>query len=407
MKGRACTIAVAVLVLAACSGSDEGPAQAVSATPEQLVQGAYIAAAADCAACHTAEGGAPFAGGVVLETPFGTIHGTNITPDADTGIGRWSADDFFRALIAGRARDGRHLYPAMPYTSYRRIERADADALYGYLMTRPAVRQVNLPNDLDFPYNLRFALRGWNALYLDDALPSASRGQSESWQRGRYLVDVLGHCGECHTPRGSLGQMDDEHPLAGAALARIAAPDITSEGLVARGWTQELLVDFLHDGIAANAAADGEMFPVIHLGTQHLDTADVVAMSGYLLGDAPPAAVALPAITADTMELQAGRQTYANLCAGCHGRDGEGKPHVAIAMIGNSTLRDADPHNLIVNVLDGLPTQDFPGLERRQDMPGFARELDDGEVAGLANYLRATWGGQPADVDAQVVRGLR
>lgn len=393
--------------LVACSGTDEGPVQKVDAGKEQIARGLALAQAGDCTACHTVEGGAPFAGGFALETPFGRIHGTNITPDPDTGIGRWSADDFHRALTEGRARDGRRLYPAMPYTSYRGITREDSDALYAYLMTRTPVHQQNKANGLGFPYNLRFGLALWNWRYLGGEAKPASTGASPAWQRGRYLVDVLGHCGECHTPRGGMGQLDSERPLAGAALGRIAAPDITPQGLAARGWSPAALVEFLRTGIAAPGSAYGEMFPVIHFSTQYLSQADLAAMAIYLLGEPPLPAQPLPAVAADRAALEPGRQSYLNLCAGCHGRDGEGKPHVAVAMAGNSTLRDADARNLIVSVLDGLPAQDFPGIERMQEMPAFARDLDDAALAQLVNYLRATWGGQPANVDAAAVKALR
>lgn len=395
------------LALAACSGKDDGPAQKVDASPERIAQGLKIAQAGDCTACHTAQGGAPFAGGVPLETPFGTIHGTNITPDADNGIGRWSADDFYRALTQGKARDGRHLYPAMPYTAYRGITREDSDALYAYLMTRPPAHRQNPANDLSFPYNLRFGVAFWNWLYLGGDAKSASSGSSPAWQRGRYLVDVLGHCGECHTPRGRLGQLETDRPLAGYALARLAAPDITPQGLAARGWSTDALIAFLRSGIAAPGSAYGEMFPVIHFSTQYIADADLAAMTVYLLGEPPVEAHPAQAVAGDPAALEPGRRTYQDLCAGCHGREGEGKPHVAVAMAGNSTLRNVDARNLIVSVLDGVPAQDFPGLERMQDMPGFAGQLDDAATAQLVNYLRATWGGQKADVDAAAVKALR
>lgn len=407
MMRKRFVIAALVVLLAACSGKDDGPVQKVDAGKEQIARGLAVAQAADCIACHTAEGGVPFAGGFALETPFGRIHGTNITPDPDTGIGRWTRDDFYRALTDGRARDGRRLYPAMPYTSYRGIAREDSDALYAYLMTRAPVRQENQSNGLGFPYNLRFALALWNWRYLGGETKPASAGSSPTWQRGRYLVDVLGHCGECHTPRGGMGQLDNARPLAGAALGRIAAPDITPQGLAARGWSTPALVEFLHTGIAAPGSAYGEMFPVIHHSTQYISETDLGAMATYLLGEPPIAAQPVKAVAIDHASLEPGRQTYLNLCAGCHGRDGEGKPQVAVAMAGNSTVRDVDPRNLIVSVLDGLPAQDFPGLARMQDMPGFARDLDDAAVARLVNYLRATWGGQSVNIDAGTVKALR
>jgi mono/diheme cytochrome c family protein len=369
-------------------------------------KGRYLAKAADCAACHTAAGGAAFAGGVELASPFGKFYGTNITPDKETGIGKWSADDFYKALHDGVAPD-RHLYSAMPYTSYRGMSRADSDAIYAYLMQLKPARVENKPVDLKFPYNMRFGVRFWNMMFLKDSLPDASTGQSAAWQRGRYLANVMGHCAECHTPRGILGQLDGAQPLKGAALGRIAAPDISPAGLAGRGWSVQDVQNFLATGFAPQGSAYGEMHPVVFLSTQHLSKEDLAALSTYLVGDKPAEPQKAAAVNADAASLAAGRQTYLAVCAGCHGREGEGKPHVAVAMLGNSTVRDANPHNLLVATLDGLEAQKFPGVESMQPMPGFAATLSDQEVAQLINFLRASWGGQAADVKPEQVGKLR
>ncbi|WP_144108107.1 cytochrome c [Paraburkholderia sp. BCC1886] len=417
--------ASALSLLGACSRHD-APAAALiapaaqgpqSSAADPLARGRYLVKAADCAACHTAPDGAPLAGGVKLASPFGTFYGTNITPDKQHGIGDWSADDLYDALHDGVAR-GKTLYPAMPYTSYRQLTRADSDEIYRYLMAQKPAAVPNREPELSFPYNLRFGVRFWNWMFLKDALPDASNQQTSStpsadWQRGRYLANALGHCAECHTPRGKFGQLDSAKPLTGSALSRIAAPDITPEGLAARGWNAADLQTFFATGIAPQGSAFGEMYPVVHLSSQYLTHDDLRAMSTYLLGDAPPAPQRLPtqqplqANAADAAQLEAGRNLYVAVCAGCHGASGEGKPHVAVPMMGNSTLRQSDPHNLIVAMLDGLAAQDFPGLERMQAMPGFATQLNDAELAQLANYLRASYGGQPSDVTADAVKALR
>ncbi|REE21403.1 mono/diheme cytochrome c family protein [Paraburkholderia sp. BL27I4N3] len=403
-----------VLTLSACGGKHDDSAalaaaaalgpQATAADP--LARGRYLVKAADCAACHTAADGAPFAGGVKLASPFGTFYGTNITPDKDHGIGNWSADDLYKALHDGVA-PGKQLYPAMPYTSYRRLSRADSDAIYAYLMAQKPAAVANHEPELSFPFTLRFGVRFWNWMFLEDALPDASTGQTAQWNRGRYLASALGHCTECHTPRGTFGQLDGAKPLTGAALGRIAAPDITPHGLAARGWTAADLQTFFATGIAPQGSAFGEMYPVVHLSSQYLTHEDLRAISTYLLGDQAPAPQPLQPVSADAAQLEAGRNVYLGVCAGCHGLNGEGKPHVAVPMHGNSTLRQSDAHNLIVAMLDGIGAQDFPGLERMQEMPGFATQLSDMELAQLANYLRATWGGQPADVTADAVKALR
>ena len=386
---------------------DRGPAQSVSATPEQIARGRYLAEAADCAACHTAPGGAPFAGGVALPTPFGTIHGTNITPDPDHGIGRYTADDFYHVLTHGEARGGRQLYPAMPYPSYRLMARADADAIYAWLMTRPPAAVPNARNGVGFPFNIRTLVNFWNFLYRDTDAAPTSQGQSPAWQRGRYLVDVLGHCGDCHSPRGALGQVEHAQALAGnASLGRVAAPAITPAALAARGWNAGELDAYFAHGAATPAAASGEMATVVALSTSRLDADDRAAMITYLLGDTP-AAARPPAVAEAGASLAPGRAHYLDLCAGCHGANGQGVPHVAVALAHNSTVRDADPHNLIVTILDGIPEHTYDNVARMQAMPGSARDLSDADVAMLANWLRVRWGGQQPNVDAAAVRVLR
>lgn len=384
--------------------SYDGPIQQVTASSEQIARGRYLTQAADCAACHTAAGGAPLAGGYPLDTPFGTIYGSNLTPSADHGIGRWNKDDFFLALTQGVAPGGRHLYPAMPYTSYKGISREDADAIYAYLMSRPAVDVAIPANDMPFPFNQRMALIGWNLLFRNnDPMPASSQGNSAEWQRGRYLSDVLGHCGECHTPRGMLGQMELSKPMQGGDLGRFIAPDITPQALAQRGWTPEDLSRFLSTGLAPQGSAFSEMHMVVDLSTRHLTPEDHRALVTYLMGDKPPQPVAAKI----GQGSDAGRITYLDQCSACHERDGAGKPHVAVAMRDNATLRQPDGKNLIVSILDGLPAQQFPGNESMQSMPGFADRLDDAQIAELVNYLRVTWGGLPADITAEQVKALR
>lgn len=384
--------------------SYDGPVQQVTASSEQIARGRYLTQAADCAACHTAAGGAPLAGGYPLDTPFGTIYGSNLTPSADQGIGRWTKDDFFLALTQGVAPGGRHLYPAMPYTSYKGISREDADAIYAYLMSRPAVDVAIPANDMPFPFNQRMALIGWNLLFRNsDPLPTSSQGNSAEWQRGRYLSDTLGHCGECHTPRGMLGQMEQSLPMQGGELGRFIAPDITPQALAQRGWTPEDLSRFLSTGLAPQGSAFSEMHMVVDLSTRHLTPEDHRALATYLMGDKPPQ----PVVAKIGQGSDAGRITYLDQCSACHERDGAGKPHVAVAMRDNATLRQPDGKNLIVSVLDGLPAQRFPGNESMQSMPGFADRLDDAQIAELVNYLRVTWGGLPADITAEQVKALR
>jgi mono/diheme cytochrome c family protein len=391
-------------------GKTGGAVQVVNAPAELVVRGKYLAEAADCAACHSAPGGAPYAGGLAMQSGFGTIYATNITPDPDNGIGRWSADDFWRALHDGIRRDGQQLYPAMPYTSYRGMTRADADAIYAYVMQLRPMKVANLRTQLGFPFDIRLGMIGWNLLFLTDAVPAASTGSSVAWQRGRYLANVLGHCGECHTPRGTLGQMELSEPLIGFALGRVAAPDITPAGLASRGWTAASLRTYFGRGIAGPASAFSDMHQVIVLSTRNLTAEDNDALVTFLLGDRPPPPAPLPPADSAVLEAAAsgaGRTDYVALCAGCHGLEGNGLPNTVVALRDNSTLRLADPRNLLVAMLDGIGPENFPHRASLQAMPGFADKLSDQQAAGLANYLRVVWGGQKPDVTAAAVRALR
>ena len=383
----------------------KGPIQTVTADEALIQKGRYLAQAADCGACHTAPQGAPYAGGYPLKTPFGTLYGSNLTPSADYGIGRWTAEQFYTAVTTGVAPGGRHLYPGMPYTSYKGLTRDDTDAIYAFLMTRPVVDHPIPKNEMPFPFNQRMAMIGWNLLFHSSSpLPDASEGSTPLWQRGRYLATSLGHCAECHTPRGMLGQMQQDKMLQGSLLGRASAPDITPKGLIQRGWTPEDLQQFLTTGIAQQGSAFGEMYTVVNLSLQHLNTFDQKALVAYLMGDTPPAK---PSVSPKpTITEPAGRTTWLDVCAGCHAVDGQGKPNVAVNMNHNATVRQADATNLIVSILDGIPQQDFPNGQSMQAMPGFAGTLSDKEIAGLVNYLRQTWGQLPPSVTPEQVKAL-
>jgi mono/diheme cytochrome c family protein len=380
------------------------------AADEQLIErGKYLARAADCVACHSIEGGAEYAGGLPLESPFGTIYGTNITPDKEHGIGNYSADDFYRAVAEGERRDGSNLYPAMPYTSYHLLKREDSDAIYAYLMSLEPIAKPSPQTDLSFPFNLRFGLSFWNMLYKDSVQLQPAEGKSEPWQRGQYLVEVLGHCGECHTPRNVLGALQQDERLQGAVILGYEAPSLLADDLAARGWNPEDLATFLKYGISAQGSMFNEMYPVFHHSTQYLPLDDHQAMSTYLLGDQPPEPRKVASVALDQLgeSAQQGRQHYLNTCAGCHGAAGEGIPHVAVAMEGNTTLRLNDARNLLRVIDDGIKEQQFTGFERMQPMPGFSDKLDDGQMRDLLHYLRQTWGGQDAELSPQQVSQLR
>jgi mono/diheme cytochrome c family protein len=385
------------------------PLAAQAADKQLLERGKYLARAADCVACHTVEGGAEYAGGLPLESPFGTIYGTNITPDKQHGIGDYSADDFYRAVAQGERRDGSKLYPAMPYTSYHLLKREDSDAIYAYLMSLEPIAKPNPQTSLSFPFNVRFGLSFWNMLYKNRVQMLPAEGKSETWQRGQYLVEALGHCGECHTPRNALGALQQDQRLQGGVLLGYEAPSLLADDLAERGWSTDDLATFLKHGISAQGSMFNEMYPVFHHSTQYLPKDDHQAMATYLLGDQPPAARKVAAVALEQLDdsAQQGRQHYLNLCAGCHGAAGEGIPHVAVAMDGNTTLRLSDSRNLLRVIDDGIKEQQFTGFERMQPMPGFSDTLDDAQMRDLLHYLRQTWGGLDTALSPQQVSQLR
>lgn len=365
-------------------------------------RGRYVARAADCAACHASTDGLPYAGGLPIETPFGTLHGTNITPSTAHGIGDWTPDDLYRAMVYGIGRGGKRLYPAMPYTSYHWTSRADVDALFVYLASLRPIEKPNEPMPLLF--KVRPVVAFWNALFRPRSpLPDVS-GRSAEWRRGRYLVDVLGHCGECHTPRNFAYAKTDRH-LQGFTLEGTEAPDITAASLARRGWTRRDLAVFLHDGLSPQGTANFRMASVIEESTQYLSPADLAAMTTYLMGRAPPPAVRVVAQRYDGIER--GSAMYIGACAGCHGESGEGQPHSSPPLRSNTSAMLADPRNLILAIEDGFPPRDLPGWERMQAMPGFADRLSDADTAALANYLRAMWGGRRPDVTEADVSRVR
>lgn len=365
-------------------------------------EGRYVARAADCGACHVSQDDVALAGGLPMETPFGTIYGTNITPSKTHGIGTWNADDLYRALVYGINPDGTHLYPAMPYTSYHYLTRADSDALYVYLMAQRPIEKPNREHELAFPFNIRPALAFWNMIYRpSDRELREIAGKSEEWYRGRYLVDVAGHCGECHTPRNFAYARTDEH-LKGEVIEGALAPDISADGLVRRGWTREDLAAFMKIGLAPQGSMTFRMYPVLNHSTRYLKDEDIGAMVHYLMDGSGEAGLA-SAQQGAAEAHEEGHRLYVGLCAGCHGTDGEGRPHASVPLDTNTTAMLDNPNNLVKVISNGVEAHNLAGSERLQEMPGFGDRLNDGEMAALVNYMRVRWGGLPGDVDAQRV----
>ena len=394
-------------------------ASAASAAPaELLARGAYLARAGNCAGCHTARGGAPYAGGRPIATPFGTVYTSNLTPDPDTGLGAWSADDFWRAMHEGRSRDGRALTPAFPYTEFTRITRDDADAIHAWLRSLAPVRAPNRPNGLRFPWNQPLMTELWRIAYFRPAafVPDAAR--DAAFNRGAYLVEVLGHCSACHTARDSLGGPEGV-ALAGAELAELGwyAPSLlgNSEAAVGR-WTPDETVEWLATGINRHAIAAGPMASVVTGSLQYLERNDLQSMAVYLQAIALPDSggprvqglgrkIVLPS-AGDSM-LASGERLYAKHCAECHGDKGElaapGYPPLA----GNRLFAMNSPVNAIRAVLHGGFAPATPAKPRPFSMPPFGPQLEDREIAAIVSWLRNTWGQRGTRVEARQVNALR
>jgi mono/diheme cytochrome c family protein len=378
-----------------------------------VAAGANIAALGACMVCHTAQGGKPFAGGRPIDTPFGAIFSTNITPDAGTGIGQWSLEAFTRAMRKGVARDGHLLYPAFPYVHFSRMTDRDIGAVYAYLMSRDPVHAVAPANELVFPLNFRPLVAGWNLLFLPGPEAPADDGShSAAWNRGRYLVDGVGHCAACHSPLNALGAEQRGKALSGGIIDGWEAPALTALSQAPTPWTQAQLVQYLRTGLAdRHGAAAGPMLPV----TRELadaSAADVGAMATYLMSlQAPaPAGRAVPLQRAGAAAGAAagpGSVLFAGACASCHG---SGAPMSSLgdrpALSQSTAVNAASPRNMVRLILDGIP---WEGSRSAHYMPAFSGMLSDAEIAAVANYTRNNYAKQapwPA-LDADAVAKIR
>ncbi|WP_069384987.1 cytochrome c [Halomonas caseinilytica] len=408
------------------------PAMAATDEASAAARGAYLAKAADCAACHKAanEDGEPYVGGYAIASPMGDIIASNITPSKADGIGRYTQEDFKRALTEGIRKDGAHLYPAMPYTAYRGLTDDDIHALYVYFMNDVAPVDIPTPEtDLAFPFNLRFGMAAWNALFLDDPY-TPSPDDSAKVDRGHYLVDTLGHCGSCHTPRNMLmGERDDRY-LAGASIEGWHAPNITSDPSGIGHWSEKELAEYLKTGhVTGKAQAGGGMAEAVENSLRHLSDEDLHSIAAYLKQvpaistgapmnleaidtTVPPASLAEleplrdndPAAMADGSSTD-GQKLYQGACASCHQIDGQGTDDAFYpSLVRNTATRGEIPDNLIMAILHGVhrETNDYT-----VSMPAFAEELNDEQVAAVSNYVLARYGNADLQVDTAKVAALR
>jgi mono/diheme cytochrome c family protein len=416
----------AKVVACACAALLSSLAVAQQANSEDVARGAYLAKAGDCVACHTAGPDAPpFAGGLPLNSPFGIIYSTNITPDPVNGIGKYTLDDFSRAVRNGVAGDGRRLYPAMPYPSFTAITDDDIRALYAYFMNKVApVNQKPPETKLPFPFNIRLSLFFWDAVFVKHERYKPQLDRDAQWNRGAYLVQSLGHCGACHTPRG-IGFQEKAYTesspmyLKGALVDNWFAANLRGDLASGLGrWSEADIVAFLKTGYGGQIAAFGSMIDVIENSTKYLHEDDLNAIAHYLKSlsshgekssykpDTPAVAIALAAMVTGEVELP-GVGLYQSFCAKCHQETGTGEQGKFPKLAGNSIVLSENATSLIRLLLEGSWTAQIGGGAEPQKMPVFAEKLSDRQIAEVLSFIRNNWGNTASPVTTRQVSSLR
>ncbi len=392
-------------MLAGASFSAMMAAHAWAADPgaDLIARGKYLATAGDCIACHQAPGGQPFAGGLYMNTPFGKMATPNLTPDKATGIGTWTDEDFYRAMHDGVRKDGAYLYPGLPYPWFTKVTRDDVLAIKAYLFSLAPVNAPQKPNHLIFPSNIRLGIGGWNTLYFKPGEYKPDTSKSPEWNRGAYLVEGLGHCSDCHTPKNAAQAPINSEAYAGGLLDNWYAPNITSDKKEGIGtWSEATLVTYLKTGAApGKGVVLGPMAQTVHDSLSHLTDADLHAMAIYI-ASIPPKATYKEAklVVASTAPL--GQTVYLNNCAACHQPNGNGIANAIPPLAGNGAVAAGGPQNVIRAVLGGLPAQGTYG-----PMPGFATLLTPQQIADVTNYVRTTWSNAaPATATADMVSAI-
>lgn len=392
----------ALLLLAApCAFAD-------SADVTSILNGRYLATVGDCIACHTGPAG-QYAGGRGIETPFGLINAPNLTPDADTGIGRWTEADFARAMHDGQRPDGSRLYPAFPYPWYTRVSRRDVADIYAFLRTLPPVRNVVDRDTLPFPFSIRTVMRGWNMLFFTPGRFEPRDDRSDEWNRGAYLVEGLGHCGACHTARNALGG-DSGATYQGGPLQGWFAPNLTGDTRQGVGnWSVAEMIEYLRTGANARSRASGPMAEVVGYSTSLMTEPDLRAIAVYLKDQPAGALMPPPALAADDPAMRAGEALYVDNCMACHRRDGQGVAGLFPALAGSQVVQQPGADTLLRIVAGGVRAVATDGAPTGPGMPAFGWRLDDQQIADVVTFIRNSWGNQaPAATpgDAARLRGL-
>lgn len=374
----------------------------------EIEYGRYMLAVADCAACHTdPRGGEPFAGGRPIETPFGAVVASNITPDRETGIGAWTDDDFADALQHGFGKDGHMIYPAMPYPYYTHMTRRDVDAIHAYLKTLKPVRKAVASNTLPFPLNVRLGLRAWNLLYFRQGRFVPDPNHDDVYNRGAYLVTGPEHCGACHTPKTVLGGDEADKLYQGNVIQGWTAPNITGDKRRGLGtWSVEDVVDYLRTGHNRQASSSGPMAEEVDQSSSQMSADDLRAIAVYLKAQ-PSQDDTVALVRAEVPAMRAGATIYADSCASCHRGDGSGVKGLFPTLAGAPVAQQFDPTSLIRVVLQGAKSVATPTQPTGAAMPSYDWRLDDAQVAAVLTYVRNAWGNQAPAVSADDVTKAR
>jgi mono/diheme cytochrome c family protein len=390
-----------------CSAFALSAARATEPSEETIARGQALVVAGDCTSCHTADPAKPFAGGKRIDTPFGAIYSPNLTPDRDTGIGNWSSDDFYRALRYGVAPNGARYYPAFPYPNFSKMTREDIFAVRAYLATLAPVSNRVPPPALRFPLNFRVLMRAWNYLFFRPGILEPDQNKGPDWNRGRYLVEGLGHCGACHTPKNIFGADRHGRSLAGGLVDGWFAPRLDgAERSGLKSWSVDDIVQYLQSGRNGRSHAGTLMAEVVVNSTSKMSDGDVKAIAVYL--KSLPAGVPEPqGPTPTEAEMTAGEEVYSHNCIACHEADGSSSPGVYPPLNGNALLQSADPSSTLRVILDGAQTVTTPRAPNTGSMPAYARQLSDQQVANVTNYIRNSFGNTAPMVTADEVAKAR
>jgi len=395
----------------------DAPVSTAASSEDPVARGRELVVLGDCKSCHTARGGAAFAGGRPIPTPFGTFYSPNITPDAEAGLGGWNATDFWHALHNGYSKDGTLLYPTFPYTNYTRISRSDSDAIYAYLRTIPAAARANRRHELKFPYNHRSLLAAWRWLYFRPGVYEPDATHDAEWNRGAYLVQGLAHCSACHETRNALGGAQAQAGPSGGLVLDWYAPSLTSPleaGL--QNWSTSDILMLLKTGWISSATAKastvGPMAEVVGESLQYVPEPELHAMAVYLKAlptNTPPGDSEAAKVKYELPPpvLAAGKDLYEKHCADCHGRDGEGHEPQAPPLAGNRAVNMTAAVNPIRMILFGGYSPGTAGNPRPFGMPPYSLTLSDEEIAEILDYIRTSWGNAAAPIVGEDVSANR